>query len=216
MYDCPDEILSGLDNVASTKSCYTINTGNEDIYFATIFRGMIHNAMTTTPTTTTIHHNHTTISVLTTTKVIKPLKLPSVLEAAFFSTETQWLQDVIKHYNITSKDIDTMIDKLAWWDGKYSHHLQNEKEGTSISSHEELNHDMSSNVGVEDGRIRFQRLISIDDTSMGKKPFISIGMHKVWKHAGETLMGNKESMEHFLKECPYMKDIIPEDYYIKY
>jgi len=190
---CPDADLSGLVNVSTTRTCYTTNTGNEDIYFATIFRGLIHNAHNAYFT-----GNNRTRMTIDSVTAPSPLKLPSVLEAAFFATETQWLQDVVKHYDIPSWKVDAMVQKMAWWDGKYNRKYM-----------------PSSNfkTKVEDGRVRFQRLKSIEEKSLGQKPFMPIGIHKLWKYDGKNQWGEKENLNHFIKECPYLKDIIPKDYY---
>ena len=184
---CPDRSLSGLTVQSYNNTCSTFNTGNEDIYFATILRGFVHNHLDSSLSWTKSGTNHSRSSS-------PPLKLPTMLEAAFFATETQWVSDMVRHYNTSSKEIEATVQKLEWWNGKY---YDNKISPSNVKSM------------VEDGRARFQRMKLLEVNSLGKKPILPIGLHKFWKYAGKELLDNEESYTHFMNECPYLKDIMP-------
>jgi hypothetical protein len=185
---CPDTQLSGLGST-NTTTCSTANTGNEDIYFATILRGMVHNHMDR-KVSINAQQSRSTSSLSET----PPLKLPSMLEAAYFSTETLWLTDVIQQYHVKPRLLQDVMETFEWWDGKYP---STASTNTTPST-------------AEDGRARFRRLKDLEQSSWGKKPIVPIGLHKFWKYDYyRNLLNETESYEHLMRECPYLKDILP-------
>jgi len=176
---CPHTVLSDLVNVSSTRTCFADFVYAEDVYFATLLRGLAYN-----------EHNPSFIWHTNNNKTHTPLKLPTMIEAAYFAVESRLFREVANSYQTSDEDIDAMVDKLSWWDGKYTN-------GSSISTN-------MSTIGiqvVEDGRIRFKRLKTLEMES--GEPIVSIGLHKPWWY------GLDGARAQFMNECPHLKDVWP-------
>ena len=169
---CPHTTFSNLVNISSTRTCFASYVYVEDVYFGTLLRGLAYN-----------EHNSSLLyrkrAKLSDKKSHPPLKLPTMLEATYFSLEEWLFRDIVGRYQASQDDVDTMIKRLAWWDGKHGDAL---------------------NITVEDGRMRYQRLRNLEIESGGQKPFVPIGLHNIW------IYGHGNAREHYMKECPYLKD----------
>lgn len=87
-----------------------------------------------------------------------------------------------------------MIEKLSWWDGKYENQATISRSNLSTTDTLQF---------VDDGRMRFKRLKNLEAESRGGKPIVSIGVHKMWAHFTSV------HRDHFMSECPYLKDTWP-------
>jgi Protein of unknown function (DUF5672) len=167
---CPAVKYSGLseqeltDAVCLHKSV-TLDS-QEDAYFGTILRGFFFNG--------------------------KNVSMPTVLEAALFSTEMYYFQDHCVHYPNCSKESEESMIKKLWWSGENTKH-----------------DNLRAHPSHHEGWNRYERMKKIWLESGKTQPIISIGYHAMHKFQQNKI---KNAYHYIVGECPYLEGILPEEF----
>jgi Protein of unknown function (DUF5672) len=169
---CPQVSYSGLSE-QEKQNAPCLHTGirfdsQEDVYYGVILRGMFSNM-----------------------KNVTSHRMPTVLEASLFATESRYFMDHYNAFSSSSQYSEEVMVKQLWWRGENGT-LDNDTDNSTLSYHE--------------GWDRYQRMKTIWIESNHSKPIVPIGYHAIHKYDASLI---KWAYHHIIEECPYLIGILP-------